>query len=148
MESRTQKINNLYTKEECSHCHFSFLSGFDNKVERKCPSCKSLFISGQKIDHGKGCSICNAKYRGNNNVYYRDGCPALMSDGRFITNYNSSNELTESMRKMNGFQSANQFRNFMQNNADAFMKAERDFINRENTCRPGSMCSEGWNQNN
>ena len=81
---------------------------------------------------------------GSNNVYYPDGCPALMSDGRFITYYNSSNELTETMRKMNGFRSENQFRTFMQTNGDLFMNAERDYLMKNNTCSPQTACSEGW----
>jgi hypothetical protein len=89
-------------------------------------------------------SACG-KYAGTNNVYYRDGCPALMSDGRFITYYNSTNELTEAMRKMNGFKSPNEFRTFMQNNADKIMDAERSHIIRQNTCSPTTACSEGWN---
>ena len=136
--------NNLHSKEECPQCHFVFVSGFDEQNVRTCPSCKSRFVSGQKMDHGQGCSICSSRHRGSNNVYYKDGCPAIMSDGRFITYYNSTNELTEAMRKMNGFSSANQFRNFMQNNGDLFMNSERNHVIKENTCSPTIACSEGW----
>lgn len=136
--------NNLYTKEECPNCHFSFVGGFDPQNIRNCPSCKTKFASGQKVNHGVGCSICKSRYHGSNNVYYKDGCPAIMSDGRFITNYNSTNELTESMRKLNGFKSANQFRNFMQKNGELFMNKERDYIEKNNTCAPKVACSEGW----
>lgn len=140
----TTRNNNLHTREECPACHFVFVGGFDPDGSRQCPSCKQTFLSGQKIDHGKGCSICLNRYHGANNVYYKNGCPALMSDGRFITYYNSTNELTEAMRKLNGFKSPNQFRTFMQNNGDTFMKAERDYITKENTCNPSTACSEGW----
>lgn len=143
-QTNTLKNNNLHTKEECPACHFVFISGFDPNNVRNCPSCKHQFLSGQKINHGEGCSICSTKYRGGNNVYYRDGCPALMSDGRFITYYNSTNELTETMRKLNGIKSPNEFRNFMQKNGDLFMNAERNFMERENTCHPKIACSEGW----
>ena len=84
------------------------------------------------------------QYNGGNNVYFKNGCPALMNDGRFITNYNSSNELTETMRKMNGFKSSNQFRTFMQTNGDLFMAAERNYQVNKNTCAPTTACSEGW----
>lgn len=136
--------NSLHTKDECPKCHFAFVAGFSPENMRQCPSCKTNFISGQKIDHGRGCSICSNRYHGSNNVYYKDGCPAIMSDGRFITYYNSTNELTEAMRKMNGFKSANQFRNFMQKNGDLFMNSERNHIIKENTCSPAIACSEGW----
>lgn len=84
------------------------------------------------------------KFHGGNNVYFKDGCPAIMNDGRFITNYNSSNELTETMRKMNGFKSSNQFRTFMQTNGNLFMETEREYQIKNNTCMPSTACSEGY----
>jgi hypothetical protein len=89
-------------------------------------------------------SYVPGKYHGGNNVYYKSGCPALMNDARFITYYNSSNELTENMRKMNGFRSPNQFRNFMQNNGDLFMGTEREYQIKNNTCMPNTACSQGF----
>lgn len=86
----------------------------------------------------------NSRSLGGNNVYYPDGCPALMDDGRFITYFGSTNELTETMQKMNGFRSANQFRTFMQNNGQKFMDAERTYQRDTNTCSPQTACSEGW----
>ena len=123
--------NNLHTMEHCPLCRYSFIAGYDTENLRKCPSCDQQFIS-------------SAKTRGANNVYYRDGCPALMNDARFITYYNSTNELTETMRKLNHIRSPNEFRTFMQNNADLFMNAERTYLERENTCSPTTACSEGW----
>lgn len=136
--------SSLHTKEECPKCHFAFVAGFNPNNSRSCPSCRSTFISGERANHGASCAICSNRYSGSNNVYYKDGCPAIMSDGRFITYYNSTNELTEAMRKMNGFRSPNQFRNYMQKNGDLFMNAERDHVIKENTCSPAVACSEGW----
>ena len=85
-----------------------------------------------------------SRHLGANNVYYRDGCPALMSDGRFITYYNSTNELTEEIRKVNGFSNTNVFRNFMQTNGDLLMASERKYIVNNNTCTPHSACSQGY----
>lgn len=133
MYSRNLTQNNsLHNREECPACHSTFISGFDSNNIKQCPSCHQKFTS------------TSAANRGANNVYYRDGCPALMSDGRFITYYNSTNELTETMRKLNGIKSPNQFRNFMQNNGNLFMNAERNFITKENTCSPTTACSQGW----
>lgn len=84
------------------------------------------------------------KYFGANNVYYKEGCPALMSDGRFLTYWNSSNELTEEMRRLNKFKSENEFRIFLQSNADLFMQTERDYLMKNNTCAPQTACSEGF----
>lgn len=136
--------NNLHSKEECPHCHFTFICGFDSEGKRQCPSCNRGFASGTKIDHGRGCSICSNRFKGSNNVYYSDGCPALMADGRFITYHNSTNELTEAMRKLNGFKNPNQFRSFMQKNGDLFMNAERAYVQSQNTCSPNVACGKGW----
>ena len=144
MEQHNTLRNNLHNKEECPACHFVFISGFDTNGNKQCPSCRQKFIAGDKVDHGRGCSICSGRYRGASNAHYKDGCPAIMSDGRFITYHNSTNELTETMRKLNGMRSPNEFRTFMQNNADLFMDAERKHIEKENTCFPTTACSQGW----
>lgn len=128
---QNKRNNSLHNREECPHCRNVFISGFNEDNIKKCPSCKQKFVT-------------KAANRGTNNVYYNDGCPALMSDGRFITYHNSTNELTESMRKLNGIRSPNQFRNFLQKNADLFMNAERNHITKENTCSPATACSQGW----
>ena len=133
-----------YMHEECPECHFVFMNLDDPYMVRECPSCHYRFKHGQKKVHQKHCPVCNLRYHGGNNVYFKEGCPALMSDGRFLTYYNSTNELTEAMRKVNGFRSANQFRNFMQTNGDLFMATERDFLINKNTCAPVTACSEGW----
>lgn len=85
-----------------------------------------------------------SQHLGANNVYYKDGCPALMSDGRFITYYNSTNELTEEVRRLNGINNTNVFRNFMQTNGDLLMASERQFVVDNNTCNPRSACSQGF----
>lgn len=131
-------------QDECPLCHFVFTPNGNVNNIINCPSCHRKFKLGTAIDHGKGCAVCHMRYHGANNVYFRDGCPAIMDDARFITYYNSTNELTEAMRKMNGFKSSNQFRTFMQTNADLFMESEREYQIRENTCAPTVACSEGW----
>lgn len=84
------------------------------------------------------------QYTGADNIYYEEGCPARMSDGRFITYYNSTNELTNAMQKVNKFRSANQFRTFMQKNGDLFMNLDRQYQTAKNTCSTNTACSEGW----
>jgi hypothetical protein len=79
---------------------------------------------------------------GSNNVY--KNCPAIMSDGRFVTRWDSSNDLTHQIQLLNGIPSSNQFRNFMQQNADVIMASEREFINRNYGCNPQIACSEGY----
>jgi hypothetical protein len=130
-------------KMTCPECNMVFVNHGDPFSVRQCTNCLKNFYPGQMIPP-KNCKSCNLKYTGGNNVYYKDNCPAIMQDGRFITYYNSSNELTETLRKMNGFNSANQFRNFMQNNGDLFMATERQFLTDKNTCSPTTACSEGY----
>ena len=144
MNKSATELNNLHTKEECPNCHFIFIAGYQSGKSRQCPTCQFIFISGQNAKHNANCQICINKQKGTNNAYYRDGCPAIMSDGRFITYRNSTNELTENMRKMNGFTSPNEFRQFMQNNADHFIDAERNYLINQNTCNSNIACSQGW----
>jgi hypothetical protein len=82
------------------------------------------------------------KDSGSNPVY--KNCPAIMEDGRFITYYNSTNELTHHIQELNGIKSSNQFRTFLQKNADIVMNKEREYINKKYSCRPNIACSEGY----
>lgn len=138
-------MNNTVFLKICPNCHYNLIPNFNFKNLYACPSCNKKFvsetISASDIDK---CKSCLDKHTGTNNVYYNSGCPALMSDGRFITYYNSANELTEELRKLNNIKSSNKFRNFMQNNANQFINAERNYLIRENTCSPAIACSEGW----
>ncbi|MEM0354176.1 MAG: hypothetical protein QXW79_01205 [Thermoplasmata archaeon] len=135
---------NLCMYEDCPFCHHTFIAGFDPRNLRVCPSCKNAFISGQKPKHDSSCIFCSNKYKGTNNIYYLHGCPAIMADGRFVTYYNSTNEITENMKKVNGFHRTNDFRNFMQKNGVLFIEAERDYHIRKHRCSPSFACSMGW----
>jgi hypothetical protein len=77
-----------------------------------------------------------------NNVYRQ--CPARMEDGRFITRYESSNELTRQIQVLNGIPSSNRFRNFLQQNTDLIMANERKWLDRKYGCHPNIACSEGY----
>jgi hypothetical protein len=107
----------------------------------QCANCLAKFVPGL-VPNDRNCA--DLKKGGGNNVYFRQGCPALMEDGRFITNYRPSNELTDEMQKANGFRSSNQFRTFMQNNGNEFMDTEREYVVKHNSCAPTSSCSQGW----
>lgn len=100
-----------------------------------CPSCHSSFRSKnhQKRENVAGC----------NNIY-KNNCPALMSDGRFATYYNSANELTEALMKSNGFLDSNKFRSYLQDNAINFINNERKLLHENNSCYPNITCSESW----
>ena len=55
--------------------------------------------------------------------YYRN-CPAKMDDGRFITNYKSSTCNNEYIKYVNGIVRDDDYRLFLQLNADKIMDSE------------------------
>ena len=70
--------------------------------------------------------------------------PPLMSDGRFLSYHGSSNELAEQLRKTNGINNPNQFRSFLQNNAEKLMNQERKYLDEKYHMEPKIACSDGW----
>lgn len=120
-------------------------------VKAKCPTCYRISPCERDAQGNRVCPRCSSRflyrpgrYTGENNTFFRDGCPALMSDGRFITSYTPSNELTENIRHINGIENTNQFREFLQTNGNRLMNKEREYLWESNTCAPKTACSEGW----
>lgn len=128
--------NSLHKQYQCPECNSAFIGGYDPHDIHQCPSCKHKFMSQKKK--------CKPRFVGGSNAFYRDGCPAIMSDGRFITNYNSANELTEAIKQMNGISNSNELRQFLQNNGNKIINAERNYHLNDNKCNPSTACSEGW----
>lgn len=129
--------NSLYTKEKCPKCRSIYIAGFEQNGNRCCPLCGYNYF--KNINNN---SISN---NGCNNIHYFDGCPAIMSDGRFITYFPSSRELTDTMMKIYDIKDPNDFRKFMQKNADQLMNRERYYLLKNNICHPTIGCSQGWN---
>lgn len=77
-----------------------------------------------------------------NNVYKQ--CPAKMEDGRFITRWESTNDLTHAIQNLNGIQSSNRFRTFLQENTDMLIANEREYNEMKYDCHPMASCSEGF----
>ena len=75
------------------------------------------------------------------NRYWKQGCPPLMSDGRFVTSYVDSDILNQFIRHVNELGSAQDFKNFLQKNAVEIMDKERNFIVSKNTCNVGGKCN-------
>lgn len=100
------------------------------------------FSDAQKVPNASKIYLTNFRQEGANNVY--KNCPAKMSDGRFITRYEPANDITNALRTINGIQSTNQFRRFMQNNADVIMATERSYLEKTYSCHPNTVCSEGY----
>ena len=68
-----------------------------------------------------------------NNKYF--DCPALMSDGRIMTDYRSSNTVNDMIRISNNTLSSYDYRNFLTNNATNIMKINNDYIYNKNSCK-------------
>lgn len=67
------------------------------------------------------------------NVY--KGCPAKMEDARFLTDYRSADTRELYTKSINGFVRDDEYRMFLQNNADVILDKEWDFLTEKNLCR-------------
>lgn len=65
--------------------------------------------------------------------YYRN-CPARMDDGRFTTNYKSSSSYNEYIKYMNGITRDDDYRLFLQINADKLMNSEWLYLKKNESC--------------
>ena len=68
------------------------------------------------------------------NRYFPHGCPALMSDGRLVTNYVDNGVFNQYIAKANKKTTSNQYRAFLQKNATSIMNRERVHLSKKNTC--------------
>ena len=69
------------------------------------------------------------------NRYFNHGCPALMSDGRLVTNYVDNDVFNQYIAKSNQTTTSNQYREFLQKNAVSIMNRERTYLSKKNTCK-------------
>ena len=76
------------------------------------------------------------------NRYYKYGCPALMSDCRFITSYVDSDVVNQYIRHVNKIKSSNDFRMFLQKNGEQIINKERAFLINKNTCSVNGKCAK------
>ena len=74
------------------------------------------------------------------NNYWRYGCPALMSDARFTTQYMDSDVLNQKIRNLNKIKTSHEFRAFLQKNASTIMNNERKFLQKEYMCGVHGKC--------
>ena len=74
------------------------------------------------------------------NRYGKYGCPALMSDGRFVTNYMDSDVFNQFIRKVNKIPSSHEYRQFLQKNGDKLISRERNFLLKKYTCPSQGRC--------
>lgn len=62
-------------------------------------------------------------------------CPPKMSDARFLTDYRSSNTREQYIRSINGLTNTDDYRDFLQNNAEQIMDKEWEIVTNKNSCR-------------
>ena len=74
------------------------------------------------------------------NRYHKQGCPPLMSDGRFLTNYVDSDVMNQYIRHANKIKSANDFRKFLQKNGEEIINNKIKFLFKKNTCSVNGKC--------
>ena len=65
--------------------------------------------------------------------YYKN-CPPRMDDGRFTTNYKSSSTTNEYIKYMNGLTRDDDYRLFLQINADKLMDSEWLYLRKNDSC--------------
>lgn len=74
------------------------------------------------------------------NRYFNYGCPPLMQDARFITNYHPNRTFEQHIRNVNSINSAQEYKLFLQKNGDTIMNRERAYLNKLNTCEVQGKC--------
>jgi hypothetical protein len=74
------------------------------------------------------------------NRHYKYGCPPLMQDGRFITNYMESRIFEQYIRNINKIESAQDYKRFLQSKGDIIMNRERDYNQENNSCSVHGKC--------
>lgn len=62
------------------------------------------------------------------------GCPAMMSDGRLFTDYRTSIRTNEYIKYINGIERDDDYRLFLQSNAEQIMDNQWNEIKRTKTC--------------
>jgi hypothetical protein len=75
------------------------------------------------------------------NRYWSYGCPPLMQDGRFLTNYVRYKVFDQFIRNMNEIGSNHDYRHFLQNNGDKILNKERQALVENNTCQVNGKCA-------
>ena len=74
------------------------------------------------------------------NRYFSYDCPALMQDGRFITNYHRQRVFDQYIRGINKIDSAQDYKMFLQNNGDTIINRERAYNDNNNVCKIEGKC--------
>jgi hypothetical protein len=74
------------------------------------------------------------------NRYWENGCPALMQDGRFLTNYIRGAVFDQFIRSVNEIKTATEYRQYLQSHGDNIMNKERAYLMKNNSCTVNGKC--------
>jgi hypothetical protein len=74
------------------------------------------------------------------NRYYKYGCPALMQDQRFLTNYTRGRVFDQMIRKINSINSSQDYKLFLQQNSETILNKEYNALIKYNTCCVNGKC--------
>lgn len=74
------------------------------------------------------------------NRYFNYKCPPLMQDGRFITNYIKNSTFEQFIRNVNQIESAQEYKQFLQQNGDTIINRERAYLDSINSCGVHGKC--------
>ena len=74
------------------------------------------------------------------NRYFNYKCPPLMQDARFITNYTKNSTFEQFIRNINQIESAQEYKQFLQQYGDTIINRERAYLDSINTCAVQGKC--------
>ena len=74
------------------------------------------------------------------NRYFHYKCPPLMQDARFITNYTKNSTFEQFIRNVNQIESAQEYKQFLQQTGDTIINRERAYLESINTCAVHGKC--------
>jgi len=74
------------------------------------------------------------------NRHWKHGCPALMSDGRFGTNYMDNDVFNQIVRNTNKIGNSHDYRTFLQKNGNLIMDRERGNFAKKYGCKTEGKC--------
>ena len=74
------------------------------------------------------------------NRYYNYGCPALMQDGKFLTNYLEPRIVDQFIRNTNRIGTAHDYKNFIRDNGSLILEREYNYLTKNNTCGVDGKC--------
>lgn len=74
------------------------------------------------------------------NRYYNYNCPALMNDGRFISNHVRSSTFDQYVKSVNNINTGSEYRKYLQENSTEIMNNIKAYLHEKNTCTVGGKC--------